>query len=98
MTTQPDIDGIRRQMAATIHAHWKLFLAQGIVMVIFGLLVWMPLLLSDPRNHTNWSETAETFAIAGLIDNRVTQVLSKIPGFGDLPIIGHLFSSSSFSP
>ena len=35
------------------------------MLVIFGLLVWMPLLLSDPRNHTNWSETAETFAIAG---------------------------------
>ena len=35
------------------------------MLVIFGLLVWVPLLLSDPRNHTNWSETAETFAIAG---------------------------------
>jgi hypothetical protein len=35
------------------------------MLVIFGLLVWVPLLLSDPHNHTNWSETAETFAIAG---------------------------------
>jgi hypothetical protein len=35
------------------------------MLVIFGLLVWIPLLVSDPRNHTNWSETAETFAIAG---------------------------------
>jgi hypothetical protein len=35
------------------------------MLVIFGLLVWVPLLLSDPRNHTNWSETVETFAIAG---------------------------------
>jgi len=33
--------------------------------MLFGLIVWMPLLLSDPRNHTNWSETVETFAIAG---------------------------------
>ena len=33
----------------------------------------------------------ESFAIAGLIDNRVTEVASKIPGLGDLPIIGHLF-------
>lgn len=33
----------------------------------------------------------ESFAIAGLIDNRVTQVVSKIPGIGDLPILGHLF-------
>src|SRR6266446_9386243 len=36
-----------------------------IMLVIFGLLVWVPLLLSDRRSHTNWSETAETFAIAG---------------------------------
>jgi hypothetical protein len=35
------------------------------MLVIFGILVWVPLLVSDPRNHTNWSETAETFAIAG---------------------------------
>ncbi len=35
------------------------------MLVIFGLLVWVPLLLSDPRNHTNWSEITETFAIAG---------------------------------
>jgi len=35
------------------------------MLVIFGLLVWVPLVLSDPHNHTNWSETVETFAIAG---------------------------------
>jgi hypothetical protein len=36
-----------------------------IMIVIFGLLVWMPLLFSDLNNHSNWSETIETFAIAG---------------------------------
>jgi hypothetical protein len=35
------------------------------MLVLFGLLVWVPLVISDPHNHTNWSETAETFAIAG---------------------------------
>ncbi|MGC2333605.1 MAG: hypothetical protein WA581_19295 [Candidatus Acidiferrales bacterium] len=35
------------------------------MLVIFGLLVWVPLLVSNPHNHGNWSETAETFAIAG---------------------------------
>jgi hypothetical protein len=35
------------------------------MLVIFGLLVWVPLLLSDPRNHADWSENAETFEIAG---------------------------------
>jgi hypothetical protein len=36
-----------------------------IMIVSFGLLVWVPLVLSDPHSHTNWSENAETFAIAG---------------------------------
>jgi hypothetical protein len=36
-----------------------------LMLVIFGVFVWLPLLVSDPHSHTNWSETAETFAIAG---------------------------------
>jgi hypothetical protein len=35
------------------------------MLMSFGLLVWVPLLLSGPHNPTNWSETSETFAIAG---------------------------------
>jgi len=35
------------------------------MLVIFGVLVWVPSLLSDPHNSTNWGESAETFAIAG---------------------------------
>ena len=38
MSIQRDIEGIRSQMAATIHAHWKLVLAQGIVMMVLGFL------------------------------------------------------------
>src|SRR6266851_1290726 len=37
----------------------------AMMLVLFGLLVWVPLVLADPRSHTNWSETVETFAIAG---------------------------------
>jgi predicted tellurium resistance membrane protein TerC len=36
-----------------------------LMLVLFGLLVWVPLVIPDPHNHTNWSENAETFAIAG---------------------------------
>lgn len=35
----------------------------------------------------------QSFAIAGLIDDRLTEVASKVPGLGDLPIIGYLFRS-----
>src|SRR5580704_677790 len=39
----------------------------------------------------------QSFAIAGLVDNRVTEILEKVPGIGDLPIIGKLFRSKSIS-
>src|SRR5438128_7748167 len=38
MSNQTDIETLRRQLAATIHAHWRLFLAQGILMTVLGLL------------------------------------------------------------
>lgn len=37
----------------------------------------------------------QTFAIAGLIDNQVQQQFDKIPGIGDIPILGNLFKSHS---
>jgi len=37
----------------------------------------------------------QSFAIAGLMDNRVTEQLSKIPGIGDIPVLGDLFKSKS---
>lgn len=38
----------------------------------------------------------QSFALAGLLDNNETQTMSKVPGIGDLPIIGNLFKSKSF--
>lgn len=38
-------------------------------------------------------DNGQSFAIAGLLDNRVTQNLSKIPGLGDIPLFGKLFQS-----
>jgi len=37
----------------------------------------------------------ESFAIAGLIDNRVIETVEKLPGLGDLPILGKVFRSRS---
>ncbi len=36
-----------------------------VMMLLFGVLVWIPILLSDPHNHGNWVEATETLAIAG---------------------------------
>ena len=38
-------------------------------------------------------ESGQSFAIAGLLDNQVSQTLSKVPGLGDIPILGKLFQS-----
>jgi pilus assembly protein CpaC len=35
----------------------------------------------------------QTFAIAGLLNNTVTETMSKVPGIGDIPILGLLFRS-----
>ena len=54
--------------AVALLTSWMALLATRlltVMLVIFGLLVWAPLLLSDLHNHTNWSENVETFAIAG---------------------------------
>jgi pilus assembly protein CpaC len=37
----------------------------------------------------------QSFGIAGLLDQRVQAELSKVPGIGDLPILGQLFRSKS---
>jgi len=42
-------------------------------------------------------KSGQTFGIAGLLDNRTTAILSKIPGIGDIPILGHLFRSKSIN-
>ncbi|MGC1903952.1 MAG: pilus assembly protein N-terminal domain-containing protein [Candidatus Acidiferrum sp.] len=39
----------------------------------------------------------QSFAIAGLMDNRVTEQMQKIPGIGDIPILGKLFQSKSLN-
>ncbi len=38
-------------------------------------------------------ENGQSFVIAGLLDNRTTENLSKIPGIGDIPLLGKLFQS-----
>lgn len=36
-----------------------------LMMLIFAVATWIPILIADPRTLSNWSEGLETFAIAG---------------------------------
>ena len=40
--------------------------------------------------------SGESFALAGLLQNTSTQNISKVPGLGDIPILGQLFRSELF--
>jgi pilus assembly protein CpaC len=52
--------------------------------------------LSTRRTETELElENGQTFAIAGLMNNTVNSTTSKIPGIGDIPILGLLFQSKS---
>jgi pilus assembly protein CpaC len=50
--------------------------------------------LSTRRAETEIElKDGQSFGIAGLLDNRATIQLSKLPGIGDIPILGNLFRS-----
>src|SRR5205814_5097041 len=50
--------------------------------------------LSTRRAETEIElKDGQSFGIAGLLDNRAQAQLSKIPGIGDIPILGNIFRS-----
>lgn len=42
-------------------------------------------------------ESGQSFVIAGLLNNQVTEQLNKVPGLGDIPLLGKLFQSRQIS-
>ena len=53
--------------------------------------------LSTRRTETEVElQDGQTFAIAGLMNNTVSSTMSKIPGIGDIPILGYLFKSRAY--
>lgn len=56
-----------------------------------------------PALSTNRAESemdlrdGQSFAIAGLLDNRVSEQFQKIPWIGDVPVLGKLFQSRSLT-
>jgi len=52
--------------------------------------------LSTRKADTEFElQDGQSFVIAGLIDNRVTELYNKIPGLGDIPILGNFFKSKN---
>jgi pilus assembly protein CpaC len=62
-------------------------------LTIQGFLI--PALTTNRAESEVQLRDGQSFAIAGLLDNRVTEQYDKIPWIGDVPILGNLFKSRS---
>jgi pilus assembly protein CpaC len=54
--------------------------------------------LSTRRAETEVEiQDGQSFGVSGLLDHRTTEIMSKVPGIGNVPILGELFRSKNFN-
>ncbi len=58
--------------------------------------ITIPALTTRRADTTVELSSGQSFAIAGLIENNITQNLQKFPWLGDVPVLGQLFRSDQF--
>jgi pilus assembly protein CpaC len=56
----------------------------------------IPTLITRKAETTMELNSGQTFAMAGLLQNKIEAVNSRIPGLGDLPVLGPLFRSTRY--
>ncbi len=56
----------------------------------------VPALTTRRADTTVELASGQSFAIAGLLQHTSNHDISKVPGLGDIPILGHLFRSDNF--
>jgi pilus assembly protein CpaC len=61
-----------------------------------GVTSVLPSITTRRVDTTVQLNDGQSFAVAGLIRNNVTETLSRFPGLGSLPIVGALFRSTEF--
>lgn len=61
-----------------------------------GVTAVLPSLSTRRVDTTVQLADGQSFAVAGLIKNNVTEALNKFPGLGEAPVVGALFRSTEF--
>ena len=77
-TNQPDIEGMHRAVAGALHRHWKLYLGEGIVLVVLGLIAVTvaPLATLTVTILFGW-----LFLVSGVLGLVTTFWMRQAPGF-----------------
>lgn len=63
---------------------------------INGFTAVLPSMATRRVDTTVQLNDGQSFAIAGLIRNNITETLSRFPGLGEIPVLGALFRSTEF--
>ncbi|MDD5250365.1 MAG: pilus assembly protein N-terminal domain-containing protein [Rhodocyclaceae bacterium] len=61
-----------------------------------GITAVLPSMTTRRADTTVQLRDGQSFAIAGLIKNNLTESVKRFPGLGDVPVLGALFRSSEF--
>jgi pilus assembly protein CpaC len=94
--------GVQLQFVPTVLGqNIQLKLAATVSDIDFGLgvrlaSVTVPGLTERHSETTVRLRDGESFAIAGLLSDKVRSTVDKVPGLGDLPVLGMLFRSTSY--
>ncbi len=74
----PDIEGMQRAVAKALHAHWKLYLVEGIVLLALGFLaiVVPPIATLAVTILLGW-----LFLISGVVGLATSFMMRQAPGF-----------------
>ena len=77
-TNPPDIEGMQRAVAGALHEHWKLYLGEGIVLVLLGLIAVTvaPLATLTVTILFGW-----LFLVSGVLGLVTTFWMRAAPGF-----------------
>src|SRR5580700_5825411 len=75
---QPDLEAFGRRVTATLHEHWKMFLTEGIILVVLGAAAFM-----IPVFATRFVEAfvGWLFLISGIVGFFTTYQMRHAPGF-----------------
>lgn len=65
--------------------------------IIGGVNVSLPQLITRRASTTVELRDGQSLAIGGLLNNKVSEAVSRLPVLGEIPILGALFRSSSFT-